>query len=118
MHTWTCKFFHSSLSCTCPLLLTPEPIDPIQQDLQVSQARFPHRTRDGFDGRQHGVDQLGELSSRTLNLSSRLHDEPGQGPHVRIKHRLIRHFGVGLPETVSVGLERMCEWVSERGVSE
>lgn len=61
----------------------------------MSQARLPHRRRDGFDGRQHGIDQLGELTGRPLGLSARLHDEPGQGPYVHVKHRLIRHLAVG-----------------------
>lgn len=61
------------------------------QDLQVGQACLAHSGGNGFDGSQHGVDELGQLTGRPLSLAARLHDEPGQGPHVRVKCRMVRH---------------------------
>lgn len=57
----------------------------------MSQAGFAHGRGDGLDGGQHGVDELGQLTGRPLSLAARLHDEPGQGPYVRVKGRLVRH---------------------------
>lgn len=59
--------------------------------LQVGQARLAHRGRNGFDGCQHGVDELRQLAGGPLGMAARLDDEPGQGPYVRVKGRLLRH---------------------------
>lgn len=63
----------------------------VPQYLQVSQACLAHSRGNGFDGSQHGVDELGQLAGRPLSLAARLDDEPGQGPYVRVKLRLVRH---------------------------
>ena len=61
------------------------------QYLQVDQACLPHSRGDGFDGSQHGIDELGQLTGRPLSLAAGLDDKPGQGPYVRVKRRLVRH---------------------------
>lgn len=72
------------------MLFINKPI-PVPQYLQVDQARLPHSRGNGFDGSQHGIDELGQLTSRPLSLAAGLDDEPGQGPYVRVKRRLVRH---------------------------
>lgn len=59
----------------------------------MGQACLAHSGGDGFDGSEHGVDELGQLAGRPLSLASGLNDKPGQGPYVRVKRRLIRHAG-------------------------
>lgn len=64
---------------------------PKKKHLQVSQTCLAHSRGNGLDGSQHGVDELGELTGRTLGLPTRLHDEAGQGPHVCVKGTLVHH---------------------------
>lgn len=64
---------------------------PAPQYLQVGQACLAHSRGNGFDCSQHGVNELGQLTSRPLSLAAGLDDEPGQGPYVRVKRRLVRH---------------------------
>lgn len=62
---------------------------PVCQYLQVSQTGLAHGGGDGLDGGQHGIDELGQLTGCPLGLAARLDDEPGQGPYVRVKGRLV-----------------------------
>lgn len=62
------------------------------RDSQVSQARLAHSRGDGFDGSQHGVEQLCELPS-PFGLPPFFHNVAGQGEHVCLKGASVRHCG-------------------------
>lgn len=65
---------------------------PAPPDSQVGQAGLAHSRGDGFDGRQHGVQQLCELP-RPFGLTPFLHNVAGQGEHVRFEGASVRHRG-------------------------
>lgn len=93
------------------VLARPEPCKMVYfrnswKHLQVSQACLAHSRGNGLDGCQHGVDQLGEFTGRTLGLAARFHDEPGQGPYVRVEGRLVRHTGAGC--WTESGMRELC----------
>lgn len=79
--------------CGACVALNPMCPIPVPQYLQVGQACLAHSTGNGFDGGQYSVDELGQLPGRPLSLAAGLDDEPGQGPYVRVKSRLVRHAG-------------------------
>lgn len=62
------------------------------QDSQVGQAGLAHSGGDGFDGRQHGVQQLGQLPC-PFGLAPLFHHVAGQGEHVRFKGASVCHLG-------------------------
>lgn len=51
----------------------------------MGQACLPNSRGNGLDGRQHGVDELGQLTGGSLGLTARLDDKPGQGPYICVK---------------------------------
>ena len=63
------------------------------QHLQMSKTCLAHSGGDGFDGRQQWVDELCQFARWPLDLAASLHDKAGQGPDIRVKSWLIRHFG-------------------------
>lgn len=72
--------------------LSTAPAPPAPPDSQVGQAGLAHSRGYGFDGRQHGVQQLCELPS-PFGLSPLFHNVASQGEHVRFKGASVRHRG-------------------------
>lgn len=62
------------------------------QDSQVGQAGLAHSWGDGFDGCQHGVQQLRELPC-PFGLTPPFHNVAGEGEHVCLKGASVRHRG-------------------------
>ena len=59
---------------------------------QVGQARLAHGWGNGFDGRQHGVEQLRELPG-AFGLTPLFHNVAGQGKHIRFEGASVPHGG-------------------------